>query len=107
MSNTIEDYRTIYCEQITCGKVPYVIEVCCNGYYLKLLVYPLAYIFEYSSHWGFGYTSVDREIKDGVVLWLESDHLNEVLVAVKPIADEMAKKTEKLIRRVHKIGVFS
>ncbi len=105
--STDTDYKTIYLQHFTCGKVPYVIEVCCNGYFLKLLVYPLAYIFEYSSHWGFGYTSVDREIKNGDVLWLENDKLDKVLILAKPFADEMAKETEKLMRRVNKIAAFS
>jgi hypothetical protein len=100
-----DKYITLYdCTAESCGK-QYIIESCCNGYALCLMIYTLETIIE-------GYLNLKPKIKyweiiDGKVKWDEADYHDPIIIGLMPAADDIAAKTGKLLKRAKNLSVFA
>jgi hypothetical protein len=98
-------FEDIITESVKIGNVTYIIKSCCDGEYLCINIRPS--FDESTLNWMLEEQEIDRPIIDGKVDWFSSDYGDPILVKLMPVAEDIANKTDKLMRRIWKMKVFS
>lgn len=97
----MKGFDTIYKQTIIVMNVEYEVYSCCNGKRLCLVIEPI------NAAAMIGDVYLIREINHGLVDWLDGEDKVFTFKPLLTLANEIALETDKLMKKVYKMRIFS
>ena len=100
----MKGFDTIYRQTVTVMNIEYEVYSCCNGKRLCLVIEPTNTSF---MTFMIGSVVLVREINNGLVDWLDGEDKAFTFKPLSTLANEIALETDKLMKKVYKMRIFS
>jgi hypothetical protein len=97
----MKGFDTLYRQTVTVMNIEYEVYSCCNGKRLCLVIEPT------NTSFMIGSVILIREINNGLVDWLDGEDKSYTFKPLLTLANEIALETDKLMKKVYKMRIFS
>lgn len=103
----MSSYEDIFSQKVNIGNICYTVTAVCSQYDILIRIVP-----DFNGRIIYGQEIeriifIDSNNDTATVDWLISDHNDPILVQLMPLANDFAKTTYNLLKRVTKIKAFS